>query len=155
MFSYTNEIHTTQDYAFIRGQLLTFEQMEKYKIYEDEQYVCYDVSDLFYSDLRQYVESMVSQRSDVYFDELVWERVQNIYTYYRDNMGTLLGYRTDTGRGTTENVTGNDASSKLENKSNTCDSLPEFHLTIESCYDNPNEPVADQSYNVGEPNWND
>ena len=150
-----NEIHTTQDYAFIRGQLLTFEQMEKYKIYEDEQYVCYDVSDLFYSDLRQYVESMVSQRSDVYFDELVWERVQNIYTYYRDNMGTLLGYRTDTGRGTTENVTGNDASSKLENKSNTCDSLPEFHLTIESCYDNPNEPVADQSYNVGEPNWND
>ena len=32
-----NEIHTTQDYAFIRGQLLTFEQMEKYKIYEDEQ----------------------------------------------------------------------------------------------------------------------
>lgn len=150
-----NEIHTTQDYAFIRGQLLTFEQMEQYKIYEDEQYVCYDVSDLFYSDLRQYVESMVSQRSDVYFDEQVWERVQNIYTYYRDNMGTLLGYRTDTGRGTTENVTGNDASSKLENKSNTCDSLPEFHLTIESCYDNPNEPVADQSYNVGEPNWND
>ena len=110
---------------------------------------------MFYSDLRQYVESMVSQRSDVYFDEQVWERVQNIYTYYRDNMGTLLGYRTDTGRGTTENVTGNDASSKLENKSNTCDSLPEFHLTIESCYDNPNEPVADQSYNVGEPNWND
>uniref|UniRef100_UPI003F7CD4B1 hypothetical protein n=1 Tax=Simiaoa sp. TaxID=2944202 RepID=UPI003F7CD4B1 len=49
----------------------------------------------------------------------------------------------------------NITSSKLENKSNTCDSLPEFHLTIESCYDNPNEPVADQSYNVGDPNWND
>lgn len=25
----------------------------------------------------------------------VWERVQNIYNYYRENMGTLLGYRTD------------------------------------------------------------
>ena len=75
--------------------------MEKYKIYEDEQYVCYDVSDLFYSDLRQYVESMVSQRSDVYFDEQVWERVQNIYTYYRDNMGPLLGY---TGRASSEEL---------------------------------------------------
>ena len=92
VFTYEkNEIKTTQDYAFIRGQLMTFEQMEQYKIYEDEQYVCYDVSDLFYSDLRQYVESMVSQRSDVYFDEQVWERVQNIYNYYRDNMGSLLG----------------------------------------------------------------
>lgn len=91
-----NDIESLQDYAFIRGQLMTFEQMEQYKIYEDEQYVCYDTSDLFYTDLRQYVESMVSQRSDVYFDEQVWERVQNIYNYYRENMGTLLGYRTDT-----------------------------------------------------------
>ncbi len=90
-----NDIESLQDYAFIRGQLMTFEQMEQYKIYEDEQYVCYDTSDLFYTDLRQYVESMVSQRSDIYFDEQIWERIQNIYNYYRENMGTLLGYKTD------------------------------------------------------------
>ena len=156
VFTYAkNEIKTAQDYAFIRGQLMTFEQLEQYKIYEDEQYLCYDVSDLFYSDLRQYVESMVSQRSDVYFDEQVWERVQNIYNYYRDNLGTLLGYRTDTERGTTENVPGNAASNKPENKPYTCDGLPEYHLTTESCYDNPNDPVADQNYDVGGPNWND
>ena len=94
VFTYEkDEIKTAQDYAFIRGQLMTFEQMEQYKIYEDERYVCYDASDLFYSDLRRYVESMVSQESDVYFDEQIWERVRNIYSYYRDNMGTLLGYR--------------------------------------------------------------
>lgn len=156
VFTYAkNEIKTAQDYAFIRGQLMTFEQMEQYKIYEDEQYVCYDASDLFYSDLRQYVESMVSQRSDVYFDEQVWERVQNIYNYYRDNLGTLLGYRTGTERGTTENVTGSAASNKPENKPYTCDDLPEHRLTTESCYDNPNDPVADQNYDVGGPNWND
>lgn len=98
IFTYEkSEIKTPQDYAFIRGQLMTFEQMEQYKVYEDEQYICYDASDLFYTDLRQYVESMVSQRSDVYFDEQVWERVQNIYNYYRENMGTLLGYRVDIG----------------------------------------------------------
>ena len=94
VFTYEkSRITAPQDYAFIRGQLATFEQMEPYKIYEDEQYVCYDASHLFYSDFRQYVESMVSQRSDVYFDEQVWERVQNIYSYYKENLGTLLGHR--------------------------------------------------------------
>ena len=94
VFTYEkSRIAFPQDYAFIRGQLLTFEQLEPYKIYEDNQYVCYDVSRLFYSDLRPYIESMVSQRSDVYFDEQVWERVQNIYSYYKENLGTLLGYR--------------------------------------------------------------
>ena len=34
--------------------------------------------------LYQGTESMVSQRSDIYFDEQVWERVENIYNYYKD-----------------------------------------------------------------------
>ena len=37
----------------------------------------------------------------------------------------------------------------------TRDSLSEYRLTTESCYDDPNNPVADQKYEVGEPNWND
>ncbi|MDE7030073.1 MAG: hypothetical protein K2P63_08860 [Lachnospiraceae bacterium] len=47
-----NDIESLQDYAFIRGQIQTFEQMEQYKVYEDERYVCYDATDLFYTDLR-------------------------------------------------------------------------------------------------------
>ena len=88
-----SKITAAQDCAFIRGRLMTFEEMEPYKIYEDEQYACYDVSPLFYSDLRRHVESMVSQRSDVYFDDQIWVRVQNIYNYYKENLGKLLGYR--------------------------------------------------------------
>ncbi len=88
-----DRVQNPQDYAFVRGQLLTFEQMEQYRIYGDTRYVCYDVTDLFYSDLRSHVESMVSQRTDVYFDEQIWTRVQNIDAYYRENMGKLLGYR--------------------------------------------------------------
>ena len=84
-FAYNvNDIQSSEDYTFIHGQIMTFEQMEQYKVYEDDQYVCYEVTDLFYTDLRQHVESIISQRSDVYFDEQVWERVKNIYTYYRD-----------------------------------------------------------------------
>ena len=84
-FTYNvDDVQSPEDCAFIHGQVITFEQLEKYKVYEDDQYVCYEVTDLFYTDLRQHVESMISQRSDVYFDEQVWERVENIYTYYKD-----------------------------------------------------------------------
>ena len=84
-FTYNvNDVQSSEDYAFIHGQIMTFEQMEQYKVYEDDQYVCYEVTNLFYTDLRQYVESIISQRSDVYFDEQVWERVENIYAYYKD-----------------------------------------------------------------------
>lgn len=84
-FTYSvDDIQSLEDYAFIHGQIITFEQLEQYKVYEDDQYVCYEVTDLFYTNLRQHVESIISQRSDIYFDEQVWERVENIYTYYKD-----------------------------------------------------------------------
>lgn len=126
VFTYEkSQITIPKNYAFIRGRLMTFEQMEQYKIYEDEWYVCYDASHLFYSDLRSYVESMVSQRTDAYFDEQIWERVQNIYSYYKKNLGTLLGYRDSD------------------------------MFQTETCLDNPENPVSEQNYPVGEPNWND
>ena len=55
----------------------------------------------------------------------------------------------------TETMTETDASNKPENKPYTRDSLSEYRLTTESCYDDPNNSVADQNYEVGEPNWND
>ena len=79
-----NDIESPQDYAFIHGQLLTFGELEEYKVYEDGQYVCYDVTDLFYTDLRSYVENKVSRRGDIYFDERVWQRIKNIYDAFRD-----------------------------------------------------------------------
>ena len=95
IFTYdVNDIKSSQDYAFIRGQLVTFEQMEQYKVYEDSKYVCYEVTDLFYSDLRQHTESIISQRTDVYFDEQVWQRVQNIYNFFKekDTLNSRFSY---------------------------------------------------------------
>lgn len=84
-FTYNvDEIQSQDNYTFIHGQIMTFEQLEPYKVYEDDQYVCYEVTDLFYTDLKQHVESIISQRNNVYFDEQIWERVENIYTYYKD-----------------------------------------------------------------------
>lgn len=87
-----SSIQSDDDFAFIYGQLLTFEELEQYQVYEDDQYVCYEVSGLIYSNLQEYTESYVAQDSNIYFDEQVWERVQNIYTYYKENLPELFFY---------------------------------------------------------------
>ena len=79
----TADLKSPQDYTLIHGQLLTFTQLEPYKVYQDEQFVCYDVTHLFYTDLRQHVESAIRQRTDIYYDDQVWARVEHIYAYFQ------------------------------------------------------------------------
>ncbi len=95
IFSYdADSIQGPQDYAFIRGRLLTFEQLEQYKVYEDEQYVSYEVSELFYTDLREHVENYMAYHLYDKFElnEQVWNRIQNIYNYYKENLPDLFYY---------------------------------------------------------------
>ena len=83
----------TDSFMFIYGHLLSFSEVEAYKVYEDDQYVCYEMSDFIYSDLIEYAYSFVSQNADIRFDEQVQERVKNIYDYYKENMGNLFYYK--------------------------------------------------------------
>lgn len=83
MFYPAADIQSPEDLAFIRGRLLTFREMEDWKIYEDDDYVGYDVTDLFYSDLRTHTENILLPQG-AYFDEQIWQRIQNITAFYRD-----------------------------------------------------------------------
>lgn len=80
-------------YAFIYGQLLTFEQMEEYKVYEDDTYVCYEVSPLMYSDFMTYAEEYVNTCTSVQWNEAGKQRLMNIYQYYKENLNALFVYR--------------------------------------------------------------
>ena len=60
------------------------------------------MTDLFYTDLRQYTESMIAQLGGVFFDEQIWDRVQNINAYYREHRPTRLP-RPETGTGNLTN----------------------------------------------------
>lgn len=94
IFTYEKSaISGENDYAFIHGQLLKFSDLEKYKVYEDDQYVCYEVSHMVYSDLEEYTRSFVSRNAEVLFDEQAWKRVENIHTYYKENLGNLFYYK--------------------------------------------------------------
>ena len=75
-------IQSPDDYAFIRGNLLTFREMEDYKVYEDDTYVFYEMHHLVYSDLRNYVEEMLIQNDSIYFNDEIWERIQRFYDTY-------------------------------------------------------------------------
>jgi hypothetical protein len=74
-----NDIHSPDDYAFIRGNLLTFREIEEYKVYEDNDYIIYEMHHLVYSDLRSYVEEMLIQNESIYFNDEIWERIQCFY----------------------------------------------------------------------------
>ena len=83
-------IESDDDCAFIHGQIVSFGELAPYKVYEDEFFVCYDVTHLFYTDLQSYVESMVDMRAasdaEFYFDDQVYTRIKNIYNYYQENL---------------------------------------------------------------------
>ena len=95
-YLFTYEVSAIREdcYAFIYGRLLSFEEMERYKVYEDEQYAVYEVTDLFYTDLDAYLDYFLTTRTDFYCDEQVRQRVHNVYDYFRDseNLGGLMHY---------------------------------------------------------------
>lgn len=91
LFTYEKSAITgPEDCAFLYGRLVPFAELEPYQVYEDEQYVCYEVSGLIYSDLLTYAEDFAAQNPDVLLDERTWTRLENIYRYYSEHLPELL-----------------------------------------------------------------
>ncbi len=81
----TQELKQEGAYAFVYGRILTFPEMEENKVYEDEEYTVYDLTDLFYTDVDQYLDDFVSvYGGDVYLDDEVRRQVHEVYQFYRD-----------------------------------------------------------------------
>lgn len=101
IFAYERgQTQSPESCAFIRGCLLSFEDMEKYKIYEDESYVLYEMSPLFYTELRPYVQDMLLQRSDIYMDEQIWQRIERCHEHFsqRNVWAEIIYYHPDEAR---------------------------------------------------------
>lgn len=79
--------------AFIYGQFHSFEELEECKVYEDEYYVIYDVTDYLYTDLDAYIAYIQETREDLVIDDQIRQRIHNIYKYYKENLGELIYYR--------------------------------------------------------------
>lgn len=82
-----NAVDSGDCYTFLYGQLVSLEQLEEHRIYEDTMFYSYDVTHLFYTDLRSYFDEVVATDPGYYENaEYYWPRIQNVYNYYKENM---------------------------------------------------------------------
>jgi len=81
-FTYEKQAAVPGAYAFIYGRLLSFSELERFKVYENEQYVCYEIHELIYKDLDEYIALWLQYNPDVRFDESVRARAHNVFNYY-------------------------------------------------------------------------
>lgn len=81
--------------AFIHGQTVFFEDLEESKVFADEKYVAYDVSDYVYGDWESYLQAFFRQNPDVVQNAQTLRRIQNFYTYYQDHLQESIQYLQD------------------------------------------------------------
>lgn len=94
LFVYDAEQAKPENYAFIYGQILSFAELERYKVLEDAHYAIYDATDLIYTDVDACLDYFLTTRSDVYCDARIRQWVHNVYDFYRnkDNIRAMYGY---------------------------------------------------------------
>lgn len=95
IFQYNlKELQQSNSYVFIRGKLYNYDELDKYKVYQDDKYVCYNVTELFYKNLEGYVDTYTKDRDDIYMDDGVRTRIRNIYEYYmnKENLEKAFYY---------------------------------------------------------------
>lgn len=80
-------------HAFIYGHIISFADMAEYQVYEDEDYVCYEVSALMYADPLQYAKQLARQDADIRWDTQSEERLEAVYRYYKNELSNLFMYR--------------------------------------------------------------
>ncbi|MBE6968842.1 MAG: hypothetical protein E7442_01810 [Ruminococcaceae bacterium] len=95
-----NEIQSGEDMAFMRGCLFSFDELEPYKVYEDEQYVVYEMHHLFYSDIDSYVQEMLLQRPKSAYSPELHRRAVRFYEHWSDKetMGAAFYYHPEEAR---------------------------------------------------------
>ena len=95
IYTFVFEADTVQDkenYAFFYGQFHSFGELEECKVYEDEYYAIYDVTDYFYTDLDAYIDYVQETRTDLLVDEQIRRRIHILYDYYKENLGKSICY---------------------------------------------------------------
>lgn len=83
-----DDTQNSENHTFLYGRLLTMAEMDTYRVFENEKYVVYEVTELFYRDLDGYINDFLTIRDDAYVDETVRQRLHAIYDFYR-NRDTL------------------------------------------------------------------
>ena len=93
LLTYEKEDISADRQVFIYGRLFDFSEMEPYKIYEDESYVCYEVSSLMHSDPLAYAKEFAQYEPDICWNTESETYLENVYHSYKAELGNLIMYR--------------------------------------------------------------
>jgi hypothetical protein len=83
-----------ENYAFIYGQLYSFEELRSCQVIRDEHYAIYNATNLIYGDVDDWLDQLLASRPDLYCDDQIRKRVHALYDFYQnqDNIRAMYGY---------------------------------------------------------------
>lgn len=74
----------TDAYTLIHGQLVPISDLSHHIVYEDSQYVAYNVTDYFFTDIDSHISAFQSWRTDLFYNDDVCRRIRNVYEYIQN-----------------------------------------------------------------------
>ena len=84
-FFYEKAAVTEDARIFLYGRILSFRELEDWRVWENENYVCYEVHSLIYSDLEAHTDQWLRANPDVLMDNALRQRVRNVYEHFSEN----------------------------------------------------------------------
>jgi len=95
VFIYEADAARPGSYAFLHGRLVDFALLEEKRIYADETYAAYDVSEYIYEDIRAAAESSMARNPHASQSPEVTQRLWEEYAYLKEALPRLIMYYDD------------------------------------------------------------
>lgn len=93
LVTYEKSAVTDSIHVFLHGRLMTFEELEPYRVYEDDRYVCYEIHELIYGDVNTWLAEFAARNPDVLLDDATNGRVDAIVRYYATALGARISVK--------------------------------------------------------------
>ena len=90
LFFYEKADALPENYGYILGEPIRFDQLEERKVYEDERYVCYDISGYIYTDLDEYIACTLSGCPAWPLDDDTLGKLHETYAYLKEKLPELI-----------------------------------------------------------------
>ena len=71
-------------YTLIHGRLIPVSELSSHIVYEDNQYIAYNVTDYFFTDIETHIAAFRAWRTDLFDNEDVQYRIESVYHYLQN-----------------------------------------------------------------------
>lgn len=94
LFVYDADMAKPENYAFIYGQICSFEELKPHQVICDEHYAVYDATDLIYKDVDVWLDQFMEFHPELYCDDQIRRRVHAVYDFYqeKENIQAMYHY---------------------------------------------------------------